>query len=184
MEICDFLFDGVKLIKGDRSIDERGMFIKKFEKGRYSEHNLNLCFDEIFYSVSKRNVLRGMHFQSKFAQEKLVTVIKGSIFDVIIDLRRNSITYGKWGKIVLNEDDDMSLFIPKGFAHGFLAMSEQNIMLYQCVGRYEQGYDSGIRFDDERIGIEWPVSRRELIISERDRRLMSFSTFENSEREF
>ena len=125
-------------------------------------------------SQSTKGVLRGLHFQvGEFSQAKLVRVVLGEVFDVAVDLRRDSATFGKWFGSMLSSKNKTQMLIPKGFAHGFLVLSEVAIFSYKCDNYYDPGKESGIMYDDPEIGIEWPESK-ELIISERDQNLGSF----------
>ncbi|MGB4611341.1 MAG: dTDP-4-dehydrorhamnose 3,5-epimerase, partial [Methanothermobacter thermautotrophicus] len=121
-------------------------------------------------SMSVRGVLRGLHFQREKPQGKLVRVIRGEIFDVAVDLRKNSDTYGEWTGVRLSDENRREFFIPEGFAHGFLALSDECIVNYKCTELYHPEYDSGIPWDDPDIGIDWPLEMvDDLIISEKDR---------------
>ena len=159
--------------------DLRGGFTKLFEKDIYAAGNIPFMLNESFVSISGKNVIRGMHFQLHHPQAKLVTVLKGSAFDVIVDLRKDSPTYKQWQGFELNDQNHLLLYVPRGFAHGFLSREDQTMMLYQCEGPYDKETDTGIRFDDPEIGIKWPVDDiGKCIHSERDLRLMSFQEYE------
>lgn len=159
--------------------DERGYFSKCYVKENFS--NLENCFDcsEVFFSASKRGVIRGMHFQTRNPQAKLVTVVKGAVFDVVVDLRKDSQTFGQYSFFELSNQNHKALYIPAGFAHGFQALEKENIMLYMCHGKYDKETDSGIRFDDSDIGIQWPLMD-EVIVGSRDSELMSFENFKRT----
>ena len=151
--------------------DERGFFSKTFEKDLFSENGINFEVVENFYSHSKKGVLRGLHFQDVEPQAKLVGVIKGEVFDVAVDLRRDSETYLKWHSVILNEENNKMLYIPKGFAHGFLVLSDEAIVTYQCDNKYYKEYDTGIIYNDQDINIKWPDIGMEFIISDKDKKL-------------
>lgn len=155
--------------------DSRGYFIKDYEKDIFLENGLELDFFESFESLSRKNVLRGLHFQINKPQAKLVRSITGEIYDVVVDLRSNSDTFGKWEGFYLSQENRKSLYIPKGCAHGFCTLSESAIVSYKCVGKYQQGTDSGIVWNDMDLAIDWPIENP--IISERDSGLMSFKDF-------
>ena len=124
------------------------------------------------------NVIRGLHFQTNGPQAKLVSVLAGNVWDVIVDLRADSPTYKRWLSVELSADNHMALYVPRGFAHGFLSMADDTIMLYQCDGVYDKETDTGILFDDPEIGIQWPIDLKQGIHSDRDLRLMHFSEYE------
>lgn len=155
--------------------DDRGYFVKDFEKDIFAENGLSIDFYESFESFSWKNVIRGLHFQINEPQAKLVRAITGTIYDVIVDLRAGSKTFGKWEGFYLSGDNAKSLFIPKGFAHGFCTMSDSAIVSYKCVGKYQRGTDSGIKWNDGDLSINWSVESP--IISERDKSLMSYKDF-------
>lgn len=175
-----FLFEktnmnGVYLISSFSTEDNRGYFIKDFEKGIFAQNGLDIDLYESFESFSWKSVIRGLHFQTQQPQAKLVRAITGEIFDVIVDLRAESKTFGKWEKFYLTGDNRKSLFIPQGFAHGFCVVSDAAIVSYKCVGRYQQGADSGIIWNDEDLAIDWGI--QDPIVSERDSSLMTFRGF-------
>ena len=157
--------------------DNRGAFVKYFEKDAFIDLGIEFSLNESFISVSDKNVIRGMHFQLNSPQAKLVSVPKGVIYDVIIDLRKNSGTYGKWTGVELSSDNNCSLYVPRGFAHGFRSLENDTVVLYHCDGKYDKESDTGIRFDDPDIGIEWNIDIADVICSEKDRNLMSFRSF-------
>lgn len=157
--------------------DNRGGFTKCFEKDIYQAGGIPFQVNETFASISARNVIRGLHFQLHRPQAKLVSVIKGRVWDVIVDLRPESHTYKKWISTELSMEQHNALYIPRGFAHGFVSMEDETIMLYQCDGAYDKETDTGIRFDDPQIGVEWPIDLTKAIHSARDLTLMSFQEY-------
>ena len=161
--------------------DARGYFIKDFEFSFYKGNGLPTDFFETNESKSKKGTIRGLHFQQKFSQGKLIRVIKGAVYDVAVDLRFDSPTFGQWKGFELSEYNHDVLFIPKGFAHGFLALEDDSIFSYKCTNRYAPEFDSGIRFNDPEIAVEWPVERvggwDNVITSEKDSKLQSFREF-------
>lgn len=165
------------LIQPFYSEDLRGSFQKTFENITFSDIGLDFNVSEIFHSKSKKGVLRGLHFQKHKSQAKIVNVIAGEIFDVIVDIREGSSTYLQWQGFELSEKNRNVLYVPKGFAHGFLTLSETALVSYICEGDYIKEYDTGVRWDDEKIGIDWKLEdiggKENLIISDRDN---SFST--------
>ncbi|MBR3023389.1 MAG: dTDP-4-dehydrorhamnose 3,5-epimerase [Oscillospiraceae bacterium] len=178
-EIQEKLLGDAVVISGFSSEDNRGSFFKNFEKDIYQSIGIDFNVNETFVSVSAKNVIRGMHFQLNNPQAKLVSVINGSVYDVIVDLRKDSSNYGKWVGVELSNRNNLSLYIPREFAHGFLSLEDKSTVLYQCDGRYDKVSDTGIRFDDPDVGIDWRIDDlSNVICSERDRGLMTFKKFE------
>ena len=161
--------------------DKRGYFIKDFEEKFYKENNLPTEFLEFNESKSKKGTIRGLHFQQKFSQGKLIRVIKGAVYDVAVDLRFDSPTFGKWMGFELSEYNHDVLYIPEGFAHGFLALEDDSIFSYKCTNKYAPEFDSGVRFNDPDINVEWPVEKvggwENVITSEKDSKLQSLKEF-------
>ncbi len=182
LEIKKTSIDGLVLIKPHVFEDKRGYFIKDFEKRFFEENGLPTTFMEFNESKSIKGTIRGLHFQTKHPQGKLIRVIKGRVYDVAVDLRKNSPTFGKWEGFYLSEENHSVLYIPAGFAHGFMALDEENIFSYKCTDIYAPKYDSGIKFDDEEIGVKWPFEELdcEILVSEKDMLLQSFKEFQNS----
>ena len=170
-------FEGAYLINTFYSMDSRGGFVKCFEKDIYKQLGIEFELNETFYSISAKNVMRGLHFQKNHPQDKLVTVVKGAILDVIVDIRRDSKTFGHWQIFELNEENHSVLFVPAGFAHGFISLEDKTIMLYQCHEPYDKETDTGISILDYDIGIKWPVDVKDVIMSDRDKELMSFEEY-------
>ncbi|ADL57963.1 MULTISPECIES: dTDP-4-dehydrorhamnose 3,5-epimerase [Methanothermobacter] len=161
--------DGAIIIEPEVYGDERGYFMETFNQALFRDHGLDITFVQDNESMSRRGVLRGLHFQLKRPQGKLIRAVKGEIFDVAVDLRRDSETYGEWVGVHLSEENRREFFIPEGFAHGFLALADECIVNYKCTELYLPEYDSGIPWDDPDIGIEWPLELvDELIISDKD----------------
>lgn len=175
--------EGLVLIHPHVFEDERGYFIKDFEKSFYEQNGLPVNFFETNESKSKKGTIRGLHFQQRFSQGKLIRVIKGAVYDVAVDLRFGSPTFGKWMGFELTELNHDVLYIPEGFAHGFLSLEEDSIFSYKCTNRYAPEFDSGIRYDDPEIGVNWPVERvggwDKVITSFKDANLQSMNTFIN-----
>lgn len=167
--------EGLMVITPFFAEDKRGYFLKTYEKEIYKEMGIETNVVETFESFSKQNVIRGLHYQSgQFAQEKLVRVLVGEVFDVCVDIRPNSKTCGKWFGMYLNDVNHKALYMERGFAHGFLVTSEYALMSYTCSGEYNQGAESGIRYDDKELNIQWPNVSGKIIQSERDAGLESF----------
>lgn len=169
--------EGAYLIDNFSVGDKRGGFTKCFEKEIYSEAGIEFHLNETFASTSSKNVIRGLHFQLKCPQAKLVCVVHGRVWDVIVDIRPESETFGKWIGVELSAENHKALYVPRGFAHGFAALEDDTIMLYQCDGAYDKETDTGIRFDDPELGIKWPIDEKVAIHSERDMGLMSFADY-------
>jgi dTDP-4-dehydrorhamnose 3,5-epimerase len=150
--------------------DERGFFFEAFKASDFEQAGLPSCFIQDNFSFSKKNVIRGLHYQKQpKAQGKLVSVIKGSIWDVAVDIRKESVTFLKWVAVELNDKNHAMLYIPPGFAHGFLTLSENVHLLYKCTNEYDPQADAGIRWNDPDIAINWPVENP--IVSDKDCRL-------------
>tara|TARA_B100000989_G_C19456104_1_gene434079 strand:- start:119 stop:637 length:519 start_codon:yes stop_codon:yes gene_type:complete len=162
----------LKIIKGKPYFDKRGYF-----KELLKENQINNKFPFIVMSYSKKNVLRGLHLQLNKPQGKFVTVMKGRIFDVAVDLRRGSKNFGKYYPNFLSEKNSKSVYIPPGFAHGFLALEENNYVIYSCTEYRHKKSEIGIRYDDKQLNIKWP--KKKFIISFKDRNNISFDTFKN-----
>lgn len=155
--------------------DDRGFFMETYNQEEFKELGLNMTFVQDNHSKSKKGVLRGLHFQTQFTQGKLVRAIKGEVFDVAVDLRKNSSTFGKWHGVILSEQNKIQFYVPEGFAHGFLVLSEYAEFVYKCTNLYKPEFDSGIMWNDPDIGIEWPLDGiEEVILSEKDKKQQSF----------
>lgn len=154
--------------------DDCGYFMETYHAEEFKEAGLDLNFVQDNQSKSKKGVLRGLHFQYTKPQGKLVRVLKGVVFDVAVDLRRNSPTYGKWESIILSEENKKQFYIPEGFAHGFLVLSEDAEFTYKCTEFYDPEDEGGILWDDSSIAIDWPVDNIEIILSEKDKKWKTF----------
>lgn len=152
--------------------DSRGYFLESFNVAELKEYGIDTVFVQDNESKSVKGVLRGLHFQTQKTQAKLVRVITGEVFDVAVDLRKGSPTYGKWEGFILSESNKKQFYIPEGFAHGFLVLSNEAIFSYKCSDYYAPEYDGGVRWDDPDIGIEWPIEKiDELLLTEKDKNL-------------
>lgn len=181
MEIQSTFIEGCFIIKPKVFKDERGLFLETFNKKIFEEiSGVKVDFVQDNQSISKRGVLRGLHFQTgEYAQAKLVHVIQGEVLDVAVDLRPGSKTYKKYFSIILNDQNNLQLFIPKGFAHGFLTLSESAVFAYKCDNYYCQSAESGIIYNDPDIAIDWKLSTSEIILSKKDRNLLPFKDIEH-----
>ena len=160
---------GLTLIQPFCAPDDRGYLSKPFEKSIFEEHGIFLSPWEELRSHSHKGVLRGLHFQRRHSQDKLVQVLRGAVYDVAVDLRENSPTFGKWEGFELTAENRKMLYIPKGFAHGFLALEEDTLFSYLCGDRYDPESDGGIRWDDPKLAVTWPLDRVDrVILSEKD----------------
>lgn len=161
--------EGLKIITPTVLGDERGYFMETYNEKDYQEAGIDVRFVQDNQSSSKQGVLRGLHFQVNFPQDKLVRVVRGEVFDVAVDLRPESATFGKWFGVILSAENKKQFFIPKNFAHGFVVLSKMAEFSYKCGDFYHPNDEGGLLWNDPEIGIEWPVSAdMELIISEKD----------------
>ncbi|MBR4659246.1 MAG: dTDP-4-dehydrorhamnose 3,5-epimerase [Clostridia bacterium] len=150
--------------------DERGWFMETYNLNDMREAGLNMVFVQDNQSMSRRGVLRGLHYQKRFPQGKLVRVLRGEVFDVAVDLRRGSATYGKWHGEVLSAENKKQFYIPEGFAHGFYVMSEIAEFCYKVTDFYHPNDEGGIRWNDPDIGVDWPIIEGvPVLLSEKDK---------------
>ena len=171
MKIVNTKFQGLKIIKGINYYDNRGYFRETFKNSFFQ----NKKFVFWCMSKSKKNVIRGLHLQKEFRQDKFVSVVKGKIFDVVVDLRKKAKTYGKKYSIILSEKNSTSLFIPAGFAHGFCTMAKENLVFYGCTNYRSKDDEIGILWNDSELKIKWPIKNP--IISQKDKKLRTFYDF-------
>ena len=176
MKIIHTSIDGCILIEPAVHTDKRGSFSETFNQQALEKAlGRTVSFVQDNQSVSHKNVLRGLHYQQgHFAQAKLVRVVRGCVRDVVIDLRENSPTFGKHLKVELSEENGLALFIPKGFAHGFLALANQTVFQYKCDAYYHPASERGIIYDDPDLQIDWGIAGEDLILSEKDLNLPRF----------
>ena len=171
--------EGVYVIEPTVFGDERGYFMETYQKEEVSAAGIDAEFVQDNQSKSKKGVLRGLHFQYTQPQGKLVRVIRGEVFDVAVDLRRNSSTYGKWEGVILSEDNKKQFYIPPGFAHGFVVLSDTAEFTYKCTDYYKADDEGGIKWDDEEIAIDWPIDNLdEVILSDKDKKWLPLSETE------
>jgi len=150
--------------------DNRGYFMESYNKKDFFDAGLTMEFVQDNESKSKKGVLRGLHFQTKHTQGKLVRVTEGAVFDVAVDLRKGSPTYGQWEGILLTSENKKQFYVPEGFAHGFLVLSDTAVFNYKCTDFYAPEYDGGVLWNDPDIGIEWPLDGiEEILLSEKDK---------------
>jgi dTDP-4-dehydrorhamnose 3,5-epimerase len=160
---------GVLLIEPDWFPDGRGFFMETYNERRYGEQGLSRTFVQDNHSRSVKGVVRGLHYQLEYPQGKFVYVVSGEIFDVAVDIRQGSATFGQWVGVRLSDENKRQLFIPEGFAHGFCVLSEAADVIYKCTEVYHHGDDYGILWSDEQIGINWSVENA--ILSGKDAQL-------------
>ncbi len=171
MKIIKTLLEGVFIIEPKVFRDSRGFFMETYNQNRYRESGIHRIFVQDNLSCSVKGTLRGLHFQVKHPQAKLVQVITGEIFDVAVDIRPDSPTFGKWAGVYLSDQNRRQLFIPEGFAHGFCVLSETAHFLYKCSDFYAPEDEGGIIWSDPEIGINWPVNNP--IISDKDKEYLN-----------
>jgi dTDP-4-dehydrorhamnose 3,5-epimerase len=162
--------------------DNRGFFMESYSKKEFEEIGLTMDFVQDNHSKSKKGVLRGLHFQTKHTQGKLVRVIAGSVLDVAVDLRRDSETLGKWYSVLLTAENKKMFYVPEGFAHGFLTLEDNTEFQYKCTDYYAPEYDSGIIWNDKDLKIDWELEKygikeEELSLSEKDKKQQTFKEF-------
>ena len=166
---CDI--EGLYVIEPTVFKDERGYFVETYNQNDMKEAGLDMVFVQDNQSMSTRGVLRGLHFQKQFPQGKLVRVVRGKVFDVAVDLRSDSKTYGKWFGVELSAENMKQFYIPEGFAHGFLVLSDEAEFCYKCTDFYHPGDEGGLAWNDPEIGVEWQLEEGvDLIISEKDQK--------------
>lgn len=167
--------EGLYIIEPSVFGDERGYFMETYNQNDFKEAGLDMVFVQDNQSMSVKGVLRGLHFQKEFPQGKLVRVVRGKVFDVAVDLRTSSKTYGKWFGVELSAENKKQFYIPEGFAHGFLVLSDEAEFCYKCTDFYRPGDEGGMAWNDPEIGIAWPVEEgMDLIISEKDQNWLGF----------
>jgi dTDP-4-dehydrorhamnose 3,5-epimerase len=169
----------VVLIKPDVFPDERGYFFESYQSDKWEQAIGDIQFIQDNESKSSFGVLRGLHFQvGEMTQSKLIRVIKGRIWDVAVDLRKDSPTYKSFVGVELNDENKHQLFIPKGFAHGFITLSQDAIISYKVDAFYSHKHDGGIRYNDENLGIPWPLTTEQILVSEKDKNLPLFKNIQ------
>ncbi|RLM03739.1 dTDP-4-dehydrorhamnose 3,5-epimerase [Gibbsiella quercinecans] len=168
MQVTDTKIDGVKIIQPKVFGDARGFFLETFEKKRYQEMlNIDLDFVQDNHSRSSKGVLRGLHFQKVNPQGKLVRVVRGEVFDVAVDIRPDSPTYGAWEGVLLSEENKTQFWVPPGLAHGFVVLSDTADFEYKCTDYYNPAHESCLLWNDPDVGIEWPIDNP--LLSEKDK---------------
>jgi len=172
MNIENTIIEDVKIITPNIFSDDRGYFFEPYNANSFDDHHKKIVFVQDNESQSKFGVLRGIHFQkSPYEQSKLVRVIKGKIQDVAVDLRPDSSTFKKYVSVILDDVNKKQLFIPKGFGHGFLTLSNETIVSYKVDNFYNQDYDSGVKYDDSCLNIKWQLNNEDIMLSNKDKQL-------------
>ena len=168
-EVDGKVIEGLFVIEPTVFKDARGYFVETYNLNDMKEAGLDMVFVQDNQSMSVKGVLRGLHFQKQYPQGKLVRAIRGSVFDVAVDLRTNSETYGKWYGVELTAENEKQFYIPEGFAHGFLVLSDEAEFAYKCTDLYHPGDEGGLLWNDETIGVQWPITEdMEVLLSEKD----------------
>ncbi|MDB3085907.1 dTDP-4-dehydrorhamnose 3,5-epimerase [Clostridioides difficile] len=167
--------EGLYIVEPNVFCDERGYFMESYNKKDFTEFGLDMCFVQDNESSSRKGVLRGMHFQNRYPQGKLVRVTEGEVFDVAVDLRKDSQTFGEWEGVILSDKNKKQFYIPEGFAHGFLVLSEKAVFTYKCTNYYHPEFESGFLWNDKQVSIDWPLEEIEkILLSEKDKKQKSF----------
>ena len=170
---CDI--EGLMVIEPTVFYDERGYFMETYNYNDMKAAGLDRVFVQDNQSKSSKGVLHGLHYQKQYPQGKLVRVVRGEVFDVAVDLRTGSATYGKWYGVLLSEENKKQFYIPEGFAHGFVVLSDEAEFCYKCTDFYHPGDEAGIAWNDPEIGVKWPILEdMKLIIYEKDQKWGSF----------
>ena len=171
IKVTRTFIDGLCVIEPAVHADARGYFMETYNYNDFKEEGIDRIFVQDNQSMSVRGVLRGLHFQKQFPQAKLVRAVSGTVFDVAVDLRSDSSTYGKWYGVELSAENKLQFYIPEGFAHGFLVLSDKAEFAYKCTDFYHPGDEGGVKWDDPEIGIDWPLQEGAcLIISDKDKK--------------
>lgn len=181
MALCveEFPIDGLKLLRPKVFADDRGYFFESFNRATYAAVGVVTDFVQDNQSESQRGTLRGLHYQVNRPQAKLVRVVVGEVFDVAVDLRPGSSTFGSWQGVRLSAQNQHQFFVPKGFAHGFQVLSERAVFLYKCSDFYSPNDERGVNWNDSNLAISWPLMNPTL--SEKDRQLPSFADIDPNE---
>ena len=170
MKVIPTAIPDVRIIEPQVFGDHRGYFIETWNSRRFAEHGIDAPFVQDNFSFSKRGTLRGLHYQLKNTQGKLMRVVQGEIFDVCVDIRRSSSTFGQWVGVTLTSENKRSLWVPPGFAHGFLVLSETAAFEYKCTDFYAKEHERTLLWNDPALGIEWPIPEGfEPLIADKDR---------------
>ncbi len=172
---CDDI-EGLYLIQPEVRGDARGSFMESYNYQDFQKAGLDMVFVQDNQSNSSKGVLRGLHFQKEHTQGKLVRVLNGEVFDVVVDIRKGSKTFGKWHGVILSAEKKNMFYVPEGFAHGFYVLSDTAEFFYKCTDFYDPSSEAGIPWDDKSIGIHWPIPEGEVpLLAEKDKKYPPFS---------
>ena len=171
MEVIKTAIDGLVIIEPKVFGDERGYFMETYNEKEFKQNGLDYVFVQDNQSKSRKGVLRGLHFQRNFPQAKLVRAVSGEVYDVAVDLRKNSPTYGQWVGVLLSAENKRMFMVPRGFAHGFVVLSETAEFAYKCDDFYHPEDEGGVMWNDSDIGVEWPIDF-DPILSEKDKKYL------------
>ena len=181
MDIINTELPGLKIIVPKVFGDARGYFFESYNENVMAGAGIKIVFRQDNQSFSKYGVIRGLHFQlNPYSQTKLIRVLEGTIYDVVLDLRKGSPTFGKWFGLELSAENKRQVYIPQGFAHGFSVLSEQTIILYKCDNFYHPQSEGGVLFNDPALGIDWKIDAGKAIISDKDKMLPTFDRVETN----
>jgi dTDP-4-dehydrorhamnose 3,5-epimerase len=176
MDVITTPLDGLLLLKPNIFVDPRGYFFESYNIDDYAKHGINCAFVQDNQSLSNKGVLRGLHFQNPpYAQDKLVRVISGSVLDIVVDIRKSSPTYGQHYKVLLSGENNLALFVPKGFAHGFICLENNTLFYYKCSAVYNKEAEGGLLWNDPALGIDWGVDAP--LLSDKDLTYTEFAAF-------
>ena len=182
VETCHI--EGLKVITPQVFGDSRGYFMETYNYNDYKAVGIEEIFVQDNQSASGKGVLRGLHFQKEFPQDKLVRVVSGEVFDVAVDLREDSPTFGQWYGVILSAENKKQFFIPKNFAHGFVVLSDHAEFAYKCTDFYHPEDEGGLLWNDPEIGIQWPIPEdMNLILSEKDKKWPSITSFKRKDQD-
>lgn len=185
LNVIETKLKGVVIIEPTVFGDARGYFMESYSKKDFDEAGLTMNFVQDNESRSKKGVLRGLHFQTKHTQGKLVRVVEGAVFDVAVDLRKDSPTFGQWTGVTLTAENKRQFYVPEGLAHGFLVLSDAATFQYKCTDYYAPEYDGGVVWNDPDIGIEWPLDGTfDVLLSDKDQKQQTLKEFMQKENPF
>jgi dTDP-4-dehydrorhamnose 3,5-epimerase len=171
LKVIPTAIKGLVIIEPQVFGDERGYFMETYNHVTFTQAGLDMTFVQDNQSKSRRGVLRGLHLQTKHPQGKLVRVLAGEVYDVGVDLRASSPTYGQHVGVLLSGENKRMFYVPEGFAHGFLVLSDEAVFSYKCTDYYHPEYESGILYNDPDLGIDWPVTKEDILLSTKDTKL-------------
>ncbi len=176
MKVIDTTIPDVKIIEPAVYGDERGFFMESWSRGKFAESGLPVEFVQDNHSRSSQGILRGLHYQTEHTQGKLVRVTAGAVFDVAVDLRKSSATFGRWVGVELSDSNHRMLWVPPYFAHGFYVLTKSADFLYKCTDLYDPGHEVSLKWDDPEIGVEWPlIDGAQPALSEKDKAGLPFN---------